>query len=385
MDDTSGRHLALRPHGTVFLDVDRFELAQRVAQVFATSKLAPEALRRSMPDCLIALDIAERMGESPLMVMQQIFFVHGKAGWSSQFMIARAKQSGIFDGPLRWKTEGEGDGLKVTCFADLARVTEDRRVEVTVSMAMAKADGWTQNEKYRSIPEQMLRWRAAGWLVKLYCPQVMMGMSSIDELIDTRGRDDPLDITPRPELHQYTGPLTPPAAEVDAGGTPAAASPTPPGKRTRTRKPAAPSLVEAEAERTEQSDIPGERLGLGPGETVTAVTGLGLGDDDDRDPPEPDPEDEPPEDTEPPIGDPPEDGELVVETSYNVFVPGGEALQSWFAPAKAKLVEMLDAGCTAADFRRFRAENEKPLREMQEGYNFWFKSLAELMQRGERR
>jgi hypothetical protein len=252
----------------MFLNIERFEFGQRVAKMFAESQLVPQALRGKVADCLIALDMAERMGEDPIMVMQNIFFVHGRAGWAAQYMIARANRSGHFAGPLRWRTTGAGTDLAVTCFADLADIApgsgpgqaDDRRVEITVSMAMARADGWTQNEKYKSIPEQMLRWRSATWLIRLYSPEVMMGLPALDEL-----EDKMVDVTParpRPRLEEYAAPVAEATGE-DATKPAADATPPPlsrelaPGLnrgqargrgRPRTEPPLAPSAAEPAVE-----------------------------------------------------------------------------------------------------------------------------------------
>jgi hypothetical protein len=48
-------------------------------------------------------------------------------------------------------------------------------------MKEAKADGWTRNSKYQSIPEQMLRWRAATRLINLYMPEVLFGLGVREE------------------------------------------------------------------------------------------------------------------------------------------------------------------------------------------------------------
>jgi hypothetical protein len=114
-------------------------------------------------------------------------------------MVARANRSGKFRGPLRWRTEGSGAELAVTCYADLVG-DDDGRVEVMLDMKTAKAEGWDRNPKYATIPEQMLKWRTATWLVRLYCPEMMMGLSTADELEDTRRAGDwaePRDVTPR--------------------------------------------------------------------------------------------------------------------------------------------------------------------------------------------
>jgi hypothetical protein len=179
----------------MLLHPERFATAQRMAQAFASSDMVPEQLKGSMQNCLVALMLADEMGESPLMVMQNIFFVGGRAGWQTQYMIARANRCGAFKGPLTWKVEGEGAGLAATCSATL-RLNDGsagERIEITVTMAMAKADGWTRNKKYESIPEQMLRWRSAAWLIRLHCPEVMFGLPTADELEDTMR-----DVTPAP-------------------------------------------------------------------------------------------------------------------------------------------------------------------------------------------
>jgi hypothetical protein len=157
---------------------DTFNQLWRVAGLFADSRLVPDHLRGKRGDCMIALTMAEAMGENPLMVMQNIYIISGKAGWQAQYMIARANQSGVFKGGIKWRQEGEGDSLKVTAYAVLADDGEE--VSFPVSMKM-------RNPKYNTIPELMLRYRSATLLVRLYAPQVMMGMHTVDEIQDSFG------------------------------------------------------------------------------------------------------------------------------------------------------------------------------------------------------
>jgi len=185
LPSTALAHLSSTPAAmAVYEDPARFEHYQRVANLFAKAELVPQHLRGKVADCFIGVCIAREMGVSPVMVLQNIYFVGGRAGWATQFMIARANTSGKFKGPLRWKTEGVGEKLSVTCYADLAKVEGESRVDVAVNMTMAKAEGWTKNSKYVSIPEQMLRWRSATWLIRLYAPEVMMGIPTQEELED---------------------------------------------------------------------------------------------------------------------------------------------------------------------------------------------------------
>lgn len=175
-----------------------FEHSQRVAKMFAASELVPPHLRGKTADCLIAYAIAKRTREEPLVVLQNIYFVSGRAGWSATYMIAKANRSGVFARRINWRVEGEGKNLRVTAFATLADSGEP--VEATASMAMAEAEGWTKNPKYRTMPDQMLRYRSATMLIRLFAPEVMMGLPVADEIDyqQARGPSGAIDITPPP-------------------------------------------------------------------------------------------------------------------------------------------------------------------------------------------
>lgn len=163
---------------------DQLREAYKMAKVFAASQLVPKHLQGKPDDCFIALVMAEQLRENPLMVMQNIVIVQGTAGWKAQFIIARANRVGPFKDPITFHTEGRGDTLAVTARATIA--STGTVVERTVTMAMAKAAGWTSNKKYQEMPEQMLSYRAACFLVRLYCPEVMMGFQTEDEIVDVR-------------------------------------------------------------------------------------------------------------------------------------------------------------------------------------------------------
>lgn len=171
---------ALAHGGDMLSDSAQFELAQRWANAFAASQLVPAHLRGKPADCLIGMLMAKQLGDNPLMVLQNIYVVSGKAGWSANYMIARANAAGVFKGRITWDQEGAGKELVVTAKATLADTGEV--VRVSASMQMAIAEGWDKNSKYRTMPEHMLRWRSATMLVRLYCPEVMLGMQTADEL-----------------------------------------------------------------------------------------------------------------------------------------------------------------------------------------------------------
>lgn len=177
-------HAPSAPMG--FQSAAGFELIQRVAKGFAASKLVPETYRGNLPDCMIALEMATRMGVSPLMCMQNLYIVHGNPGWSSKFLIACFNQCGRFSA-LRYEFDRDDKGTPVACRAwAVEKATNERLVGSTVSLAMAKDEGWSTKagSKWKTMPEQMLMYRAAGFFVRTYAPEISMGLQTSDELID---------------------------------------------------------------------------------------------------------------------------------------------------------------------------------------------------------
>jgi hypothetical protein len=63
-----------------FNNLQSFELAQRAASLLAKSTLVPKEYQGNVPNCVIALNMAERMGADPFMVMQNLYIVYGKPG-----------------------------------------------------------------------------------------------------------------------------------------------------------------------------------------------------------------------------------------------------------------------------------------------------------------
>jgi hypothetical protein len=173
----------------IFATPEIFEHAQRVAKVFSSSALVPDHLKKSPADALIAYGIARRLGEDPLVVMQNIYFVSGKPGWSVKYKIARANKAGVFKKQIKWDVKGEGEQLVVRAFATLS---DGEEVSAEVSMKMAKAEGWTKNSKYTTMPVHMLKWRSASMLIDLSAPEVMLGLPTVYEepAYEMKAQDD---------------------------------------------------------------------------------------------------------------------------------------------------------------------------------------------------
>ena len=58
-----------------------------------------------------------------------------------------------------------------------------------VTLAMAKAEGWTSNSKWRNMPELMLAYRSSAFFARVYCPETLMGIQMADEVEDISKSD----------------------------------------------------------------------------------------------------------------------------------------------------------------------------------------------------
>lgn len=169
---------------SLFLDGSSFEHGQRVAKMLSMSDLVPAQFKGNIQNVMIALELANRTGSSPLAVMQNLHIIHGRPSWSAQFIIACLNACGRFT-PLRFEMTGKDDTLECRAVAtDLA--TGDPITGPAVSIQMAKKEGWYMKagSKWQTMPELMLRYRSATFFGRLNAPEILMGMSTSDELAD---------------------------------------------------------------------------------------------------------------------------------------------------------------------------------------------------------
>ena len=182
-------------NSSIYQSVDSFEFAQRQAKSLCESNLVPVSYQgqKGLSNCLVALEMSKRMNLSPLTVMQNLNIIHGTPSWSAQFISSQILGCGRFKN-FDYVVTGEGASLSVYCEA--IRVEDSKKVKGTsVSMKMAREEGWTRNSKYSSMPELMLRNRAATFFGRQYIPDLLLGVQTSEEVVDIQ----PLDVTPQSE------------------------------------------------------------------------------------------------------------------------------------------------------------------------------------------
>lgn len=178
----------------IFGTSDNFIMAMQMAKALASSTIVPQTFQRNDANCLIAIEQAQRLRVSPLMVMQNLYVIQGRPSWSSKFLIAAINNSGKFDMELQFDETKDKAGKPFSCTAWTMK--NGRRVEgMTVDMDMAKDEGWLSKNgsKWKTMPQLMLRYRAASFFSSLNCPELTMGLYTREEMQDNDFNEYPME------------------------------------------------------------------------------------------------------------------------------------------------------------------------------------------------
>ena len=149
-----------------------------------SKRFSSTSLSRSkgLANCLIAIETANRMRISPLMVMQNTNIIQGKPSWSAQFIIATITGCGRYEN-FDYEMVGEKEDLKIRCTA--TRIKDGKEINGSwVSIAMARSENWIKNPKWKSMPEHMLKWRAATFFGRQHVADLLLGIQTEDEIVD---------------------------------------------------------------------------------------------------------------------------------------------------------------------------------------------------------
>lgn len=202
-----------------------FAVGQRMALALTRSSLMPKAYQgeENLPNVLIAMELANRIGASVFMVAQNLDIIHGRPGWRSQFLIATVNASNRFS-PLRFRWSGKEGTDEWGCRAYAKDRDGEECLGALITIKLAKAEQWYQRSgsKWQTMPEQMMMYRAAAFWTRVFCPELALGIHTSEEV-----QDMTIDMAPIPssnaaeleaKLRAMPTPSTP-AAVVDPSGS----------------------------------------------------------------------------------------------------------------------------------------------------------------------
>lgn len=158
-----------------------------LSKSLAQSDIIPETFKGKPANVFIALDMAERMGAGPFAIMQNMYIVYGNPSFSSKFLIACFNACGRFTS-IKYEFFGtpNTDGWGCKAYA-VEKATGEKVASIDVTIQMAKAEGWydKKGSKWKTMPQLMLQYRAAAFLIKTCAPEISMGLMTTEEVDDT--------------------------------------------------------------------------------------------------------------------------------------------------------------------------------------------------------
>lgn len=169
---------------SVWENKDSFNQLLRAAQMLSQTSIIPQSYQGKPQDCFVAIEMANRMGVSPMVVMQNMYVVKGKPSWAGQACTMLINSCGKFRDVKHIYT-GEKGKPNRGCYVTATRISDGSQVDgVEVTLQMAQAEGWTSNSKWKNMPELMLAYRASAFFARVYCPEAMMGVQTAEEVYD---------------------------------------------------------------------------------------------------------------------------------------------------------------------------------------------------------
>ena len=169
---------------SVWENKDAFNQILRAADMLSKTSIIPQSYQGKPQDCFVAIEMANRMGVSPMVVMQNMYVVKGKPSWAGQACTMLINSCGKFKDVKHIYT-GEKGKPNRGCYVTATRISDGSQVDgVEVTMQMAQSEGWTSNSKWRNMPELMLAYRASAFFARVYCPEAMTGVQTAEEVYD---------------------------------------------------------------------------------------------------------------------------------------------------------------------------------------------------------
>lgn len=162
------------------------------ANKYAKSELVPTLYKNKPENVVIAMGMSEKMNLDLFTIMQNLNIIHGKASWSGSFCKTLIEKTGKYKN-LNLVYVGEKNKDDYGCYLEATRIEDNKIIKgVTVDIAMAKAENWVSNSKWKTMPELMLAYRATSFFARVNCPEALNGIYTSEEMEDIN--NEPIEV-----------------------------------------------------------------------------------------------------------------------------------------------------------------------------------------------
>lgn len=165
------------------LDTAKLEHCQRLATIMAKGSLVPSHLRGStaeetIANCFRVINQALRWDVCPFQLADVSYVVKGRLGYEGKLVMAVINKQGKLKERLRFEyNDKKGDDLEITVIGQFKSEDVERQVKASVGQCKTKhCDMWNTDPRQKLIYTACIKWARA------YCPEVILGIVTDDDL-----------------------------------------------------------------------------------------------------------------------------------------------------------------------------------------------------------
>ena len=197
VDGDDKRNISLKPQvqQPQTNNLTAFSQNWNMAVQLSKSDIIPDNYKNKPQNVVIAIGLANQMQLDPFTVMQNLAIIKGKTSWSGSFCKTLIERTGKYKN-LELNYVGEKGKDSYGCYLSAVRVSDGKVINgPTVTMAMARAEKWTSNQKWLTLTDLMLAYRCQSFFCRLYVPEAMNGIYTSEEVEEVSAqRQQPTDI-----------------------------------------------------------------------------------------------------------------------------------------------------------------------------------------------
>lgn len=188
---TESQHISAN---ALMMNPEAMDRVMRMAEMMASGKSTiPLHLQKNPADCMAVVLQAMQWGMLPHVVAQKTHLVNGTLGYEAQLVNAVVQTSGTITGRFHYEYKGASPQLECRVGAVIRGENE-----ITWGNWLNESKVTTKNSPLWKVnpPQQMGYLQVKNW-ARLYCPGAILGVYSVDELVESVPRDmGPVSVVP---------------------------------------------------------------------------------------------------------------------------------------------------------------------------------------------
>ena len=190
-----------QPIGQVNNTVFSHQMLQRIqefSQVMAKGvATVPKHLAGNVADCMAVTMQAVQWKMNPFAVAQKTHIINGTMGYEAQLVNAVIVTSGAIDGRFKYEYIGNWDAFQKTDKKHDDEIKLNLGIKVGAILTGEQNITWGEplylsnvtirnSPLWKTAPKQQIAYLAVKYWARLYCPEVILGVYSTDELEEAR-------------------------------------------------------------------------------------------------------------------------------------------------------------------------------------------------------